>query len=163
MPFAFPHSNHRFECHTHDYQTSSVQLMKKLAKASQLRSLTLVMPDHCFYRHSSTTGVAGKILEGLKTLCAAKPFLEFRIIRMGDISNGSPVLQLVRSQVCIIKTLRSMSLCSVRFAAYSSSGDWHIAKGQPDFNHGGGVVARQFEFEEYLDILPDVARIFNAA
>jgi hypothetical protein len=49
MPFAFPYSNNHFRCYQHDYNTSFTVLMKKLEKASQLRSLTLVLPDDCIY------------------------------------------------------------------------------------------------------------------
>jgi hypothetical protein len=49
MPFAFPYSNNHFRCYQHDYNTSFTVLTKKLEKASQLRSLTLVLPDDCIY------------------------------------------------------------------------------------------------------------------
>jgi hypothetical protein len=158
MPFAFPQTNHRFRWDQLNYDVSFFILMKKLAKASQLRSLALVLPEHCTYSSSPFGGVC-KILTGLRKLSAAKPLVEFHIIRMVGTNCWHPDLD--RSQTRIIKIPRGMNTCRVRFAAFFLSGNWHLAERQPYVNYAGNVVAYEEAFEDIVDILPDIKRVFN--
>lgn len=164
MPFDIPREEKRYYFRRHDYQTSWKLFVKKLADFQQIESLKLVLPDFeasCWRpRDDENFHALEKMMVGFRKLIAAKPFLELNIIRMIADYRCPEEIQCWHS--CLIRSLRSLAVCRMDFAYSHNVGFWQLEPRTGRWNkHGCLTLDDDYIGEEFLDVLPDVHRVFE--
>jgi hypothetical protein len=160
MPFSFP-SLQRGHFVEQDYERPWSHFTRKLAKAVQLESLDIFIPEHCdcnwYLGKHPKSGC-----KGFERLSASKPFLELHVIRM--VSIDGIATELKKGHISIIKTLKAMAISRIRFAPFVIQGKWCLTSRQRWVDKYGRTTTRAHDATEtFLDTIPHFRDLFGAA